>query len=118
MGRAIKLDGLEVRRQIGADPLEVIGGDLFHLDLHSAIARIDVIELLLPALAAVGFNLAVDEFGHANDRSASRRGQAEIVEPGEFIVRTVEMLRRDFFNASAPNITTEPKLKSSRMLPS
>ena len=70
------------RRQPSTDGLEVGGTGRFHLDLHLAVARVDVIELLLPRRARVEQEVVVEEFVYMDKFSQPRESENELVHTG------------------------------------
>src|SRR5208282_357369 len=58
---------LEVRLQPGADSFEMRRRDALHFDLVIAIARINIIELLLTRRPRINHRRAVQRFGNPHD---------------------------------------------------
>ena len=70
-----EIDSFEVRFQISADLVQMIRRDLLHLDLHGAIARVDVVELCFTGFARVRFELAVKNFRNPQRKRLTRNGK-------------------------------------------
>ena len=113
----VEVGGLELRLEPGADLLQVLGGGGLHLDLHRAVLRINVIELLLVGLARVQFGLPVQVLAHPGDRVLARDGQPERIQPGILEVLPPAGAGGRLEGLGCRTSSTEPKLKSSRMLP-
>ena len=79
--------GLERRRQVTADGLEVVRDGLFHLDLGLPVLRIHVIELLFAGLAEVRLYLIIKVFTDVLEPSLLRNFQPEVIKTGGRIVR-------------------------------
>ena len=55
---------------------------LFHLDLHFAIAWVDVIELFLAALAGVGLFFGIEKFVEMKQGALPAEIQSQVVQSG------------------------------------
>ena len=53
----------------------------FHLYLHLAVARIHVVELLLPGSARIVLHFIIKVLPHAHEGAYTRKAQAQIIEP-------------------------------------
>ena len=60
-----------------------------HLNLYLAVARIDIVELFLAALAGVELGLGVEIFVEMEYLALSAQIQAQVVESGILIIHTV-----------------------------
>ena len=107
------------RCKIRARAFEMLGGDLFHLDLVVALSRIDVIELPFAARSLVARNARVKRFGDSQDCRINRELQPQIVKPAHCSRSSIAPCLR--VSARQPRAsrssTSEPKSKLSRMLP-
>ena len=83
--------GLAVKVGIddGSHLLEMGCAGTLHLNLHLAVARVDIVELLLAALAGVELGLGVEIFVEMEYLALPAQIQAQVVESGILIVHTV-----------------------------
>ena len=82
-----QVHGLERRRQVPADGLEMVGHGLLHLDLGAAVARVDIIELFLSRLAEVRLDFIVQELADVLEASFLGDLQPEVVQAGGLVIR-------------------------------
>ena len=93
--------GLHIFRRVyrSANLVEVLRCHLFHLYLHLAVARVDVVELALAALARVGLHLRVQILVKMENLRLAAYVQAQVVEArplvvGEMLLRRVLVQQR------------------------
>ena len=88
----VKLDVPEVGfpvdlgSQVATYLLEMLGAGGFHLNLPATIARVDIVENLLAALARVKLDIAVEILVDVADVGKLRQLQAQVIQAGVLIV--------------------------------
>ena len=65
----------------------------FHFDLPAAVARVDIVELLLPAQPGVAFYFGIEELVDVQGQLLAADEEPEVIEGSELIV--VQVLLRD-----------------------
>ena len=80
---------VEVGVDDGSHLLEMGCAGTLHLNLYLAVARIDIVELFLTALAGVELGLGVEIFVEMEYLALSAQIQAQVVESGILIIHTV-----------------------------
>ena len=80
--------GLHILRRVyrSANLVEVLCRHLLHLYLHLAVARVDVVELALAALARVGLHLRVQILVKMENLRLAAYVQAQVVEARPLVV--------------------------------
>ena len=68
--------------QVCADAFQMLGADGLHVNLHTAVARVDVVELLLSRCAQIGLGDGVERLVQADNGPMPLYGQAQLVEAG------------------------------------
>ena len=91
------LSRVEFRIEVGAYAFEMGRGDILHLGLICALARIDIVELAFAARSRIRGNACVQGLRNADNRGVDRQLQAKVVPASELEVltyRTVAAQRR------------------------
>ena len=88
----VKLNVLEVGlavdlgSKVATNLLEVLGACSLHLNLSATVARINIVENLLAALASVELDIAVEELVDVADVSKLRKLQTQVIKSGVLII--------------------------------